>query len=208
MERVAPGRPRVKFVVEWLGPTTVPPPETAALRDALAWMAEAGLSPRLDDGGLAGNGAVVGEDRTLWVSPSGRSQGPMDHADLIQVVSFDPKGWRALYRSRDPEARPTSDTPLHWAILVERARESGWAARASLHGHVLTTDEDAARTGLPISREATDFSTPADRAALVEVATAHPFPAHDAWIRRGHGVFVVGRDVSEARARLDALARR
>jgi ribulose-5-phosphate 4-epimerase/fuculose-1-phosphate aldolase len=208
MERVEAGRPRVKFEPERVGAPGALPPEAAALSRALAWMADEGLSPRLEDGGLAGNGAIRAADGTLWVSPSGRGGGAIAPEALVQVVSFDPERWHARYRSLDPDARPTSDTPLHWAMLVELALPAGWDACASLHGHVLSTDEDAARAGVPISREATEFSTPADRAALLELAAAFPYPTDDAWIRRGHGVFVIGPDVRAAQHRLDALARR
>jgi len=200
MERVREGEARVKFEAVRLGALSrAPTAEGHALCEAIQWMAETGLSPMLEDGAFAGNGAVL-EDGVLYVSPSGRKTAALLPDDLIEVVSFDATAWRMTFRSMDPNAKPTSDSPLHFAILRESTRAS-----CSLHGHVLTNNEDAARTQLPISDDATEFSTPADREGLLALIRAHPHPQHDAWIRRDHGVFVIGETISGTRARLDAL---
>ena len=200
MERVREGEARVKFEAVRIGALSrTPTDEGQALCEAIQWMAETGLSPVLEDGAFAGNGAVV-EDGVLYVSPSGRKTAALPRHDLIEVVSFDADAWCMTYRSMDPSAKPTSDAPLHFAILREATR-----ALCSLHGHVLTHDADAKRTQLPISTDATEFSTPADRQGLLALVRAHPHPPHDAWIRRDHGVFVISETIGGARARLDAL---
>ena len=200
MERVREGEARVKFEAVRVGTLSrAPASEGQALCAAIQWMAETGLSPVLEDGAFAGNGAVL-EDGVLFVSPSGRKTAALLPHELIEVVAFDVDAWRMTYRSGDPNAKPTSDSPLHFAILREATRAS-----CSLHGHVLTGDEDAARTQLPISTDATEFSTPADREGLLTLMRAHPHLRHDAWIRRNHGVFVIGKTISLTRARLDAL---
>ena len=203
MERVREGEARVKFQAERIGPLSARPgAEAQRLCDAIAWMAETGLSPVLEDGAFAGNAALV-EGDVLYVSPSGRRVPKLEPSELIEVVSFDATSWRMTFRSNEALAMPTSDAPLHFAILREATR-----ARASLHGHVLTSDADSRRTGLPISAEATLFSTPEDREGLLALITAYPHPAYDAWIRRDHGVFVVAADVMNAVRRLDALRAR
>lgn len=200
MERVREGEARVKFQAERIGPLSrAPSTEADALCAAVTWMAQTGLSPVLEDGAFAGNAAVI-EEGVLYVSPSGRRTPQLHAHELIEVVAFDVAAWRMTYRANAPLAKPTSDAPLHFAILREATRAS-----ASLHGHVLTNDADATRTGIPISADATLFSTPADREGLLSLIQAHPHPHYDAWIRRDHGVFVIGANVSLARQRLDAL---
>jgi hypothetical protein len=200
VERVREGEARVKFHAERIGAlSNVPGSEAQALCEAITWMAKTGLSPVLEDGAFAGNAAVI-EAGVLYVSPSGRRIPELDPDELIEVVSFDVAAWRMTYRSTSPSAKPTSDAPLHFAILREAT-----GASASLHGHVLTSDADAVRTQLPISVDATLFSTPADREGLLSLIALHPYPAHDAWIRRDHGVFVIGASVRSARTRLGAL---
>ncbi|MEM6925379.1 MAG: hypothetical protein AAF602_00510, partial [Myxococcota bacterium] len=61
---------------------------------------------------------------------------------------------------------------------------------------------------LPLSAEATLFSTPADRQALLALLARAPYPAHRTVIRRDHGFFTLGPDLATTRASVDDLARR
>lgn len=171
-------------------------------------MQRAGCCPTLDDGLAAGNGALL-VDGSLLVSRSGRRPGECGPADIVCLQDFDPAGWVGTYASDDDAHRPTSDAPLYWASLVEAPTRFGWARRptAALHGHVLQTEAAARTLKLPLSHDATVFSTPPDRRALLELMSRAPFPQHDAWIRRGHGFFAVGDDLDAARSRVRALAR-
>jgi ribulose-5-phosphate 4-epimerase/fuculose-1-phosphate aldolase len=157
-----------------------------------------GCCPVLEDGKTAGNGAALDERGGLWVTASGRAAGVPPR--LMLVEGFDPGSWTAEVWG-DAGLEPTSDTPLHDVAL--RALEG---AGAALHGHVLETERAAAALGLPLSGEETEFSTAEDREALVALLRSAPYPAHDAWVRRGHGFFVVGPDVPAALARVRALA--
>ncbi len=203
--------PRVKFTLARVGDL----PRThdalaAALAEAVRAMEDAGCCPVLDDGLSAGNGALRLADGTLLVTPSGRRPGRVEAAAMVQVVAFDSEGWVARYRSRDPATKPTSDAALHWAALVEAPARFGWTRRpgASLHGHVLETTKAAATLGLPLSAEATLFSTPADREALLALFAAHAYPAVSTVVRRDHGFFTLGADAADARGRVETLAAR
>jgi len=189
------GRARVLFQTEWLGAVELPE-VVRALAGAIDALDRSGLCPVLGDGLAGGNAAMVIEGR-LFVTPSGRTPGALDPNRIVEVVSFDPVSWSARYRSMNASIRPTSDTPLYDAILREAA--SGWDAppTVALHGHALDGPEDARRLGVAIAEEATDFSTPEDRAALAGLVKRAPWPEHRMWIRRGHGFFVVGREIEE-----------
>ncbi|MEO0604050.1 MAG: class II aldolase/adducin family protein [Myxococcota bacterium] len=210
MESVGDG-PRVKYALRRLGAPELP---HTALREALAAalrsLEEAGCCPVLDDGLAAGNGAVCTPDGALLVSPSGRPPGHFAPDDLVELVAFDAERWAATYRSHDPALRPTSDAALHWAALIEAPRALGWAEApgASLHGHVLQTTRAAEVLGLPLSVEATLFSTPADRQALLELLARAPYPAHRTVIRRDHGFFTLGPDLPGTTAAVRELATR
>ncbi len=184
--------PRVRFEVLRLGPRR---PESGwrGLAAALARMEAAGGAPVLPDGYVGGNAAVrCGSG--LLVSRSGRRPGPSGAGDFVRVRSFDPATWSAEVEGR-PGRKPTADTPLHWAVLVEAAARFGWRnpPRAAIHGHLLVEAE-----GVPVSRRATTASTPADREALLALLRRHPWPRHRIWIRRGHGFFAVGASPLEA----------
>ena len=181
-----------------------------ALAGALRAMEEAGCCPVLDDGLSAGNGALRLPDGTLLVSPSGRRPGRVAAEAMVHVVAFDAASWTARYRSRDASTRPTSDAALHWAALVDAPERFGWKAApgAALHGHVLETSRAAAALGLPLSAEATLFSTPPDREALLALLAAHPYPDVATVVRRDHGFFTLGEDAEGARAHVEALAAR
>lgn len=201
-EVVRVGEARVRYAPTRLGEVVVPP-LARGLATAIGALDAAGLCPVLDDGFAGGNGAVVVSGR-LFLTPSGRRPGPLDPEELVELASFDPSTWSAAYRGREG-LRPTSDAPLYDAILREAAQ--GWARlpgvtppSVALHGHALESEREAARIGAPISSEETEFSTPEDRAALIDLVRRFPWPAHRVWIRRGHGFFVVGTEIEETLA--------
>ncbi|MEO0326536.1 MAG: class II aldolase/adducin family protein, partial [Myxococcota bacterium] len=211
MAEVIGDGPRVKFALERVGGLEGLHGEPAReLAAAVRAMEDAGCCPVLDDGLSAGNGALRLADGTVLVTPSGRRPGRVDASSMVQLVAFDAERWAARYRSRDRATRPTSDAALHWAALVEAPAHFAWAPRpgASLHGHVLATSKAAAALGLPLSEEATLFSTPADREALLALLSAHPYPGVATVVRRDHGFFTLGADAGDARARVAALAAR
>lgn len=177
---------------------------------ALETLETVGCCPVLDDGLAAGNGATRTAEGTLLVSRSGRVPGTFDPDDIVELVQFDADAWVATYRSRDESSRPTSDAPLHWAALLEAPARYGWSAvpRASLHGHVLETTRAAEALGLPISSEATLFSTPPDRAALLDLLGRAPYPDHPTVIRRDHGFFALAPNLGSARTLVVDLAGR
>jgi ribulose-5-phosphate 4-epimerase/fuculose-1-phosphate aldolase len=203
-EDVRAGQARVRFEATWLGPLELPRgAEPLAL--AIGALDGAGLCPVLGDGLAAGNAAMVVEGR-LFLTPSGRRPGPLQPDRLVELVDFDPLTWSARYRSREPESRPTSDAPLYHAILREAAASWPTPPTVALHGHALETPAHAARLGAPIADEETEFSTPEDRQALLALVRRAPWPEQDLWIRRGHGFFLVGRDLDATLARALTLA--
>ena len=208
-ERIEDGV-RIRFERRYLGQVQTPPDAALrALAHAVEVMDAAGCCPVLEDGKSAGNGAVLASGR-LFVTPSGRVPGSIDPADLVELVRFEPGDWIAEFRSRDPSLAPTSDAPLYWAALIEAAADLPEPLRpaAALHGHVMDTERAAEALGLPISRAETLFSTPPDREALLQLLRGHPYPTDHAWIRRGHGFFVLGDDMEQARMRTLTLAER
>ena len=201
--------PRIKFACERVGALSSEARSAApSLREALAELEAHGCSPVLPDGMLAGNGARRLGSGALLVSASGRRVG--ETAQVVEVVDFDVERWAARFRSDDAASEPTSDTPLYWAALVEAATRFGWAAapQAALHGHVLETERAAAALAVPLSAEATLFSTPPDREALLTLLGGHPYPTATHWIRRGHGFFTLAGSLPTARALVAELAGR
>ncbi len=208
-ERIEDGV-RIRFERRRLGEVIDPPAEALQdLAEAVEAMDAAGCCPVLEDGKSAGNGAALIDGR-LFVTPSGRTPGPLDPRDLVELITFDPAKWAATFRSRGEGQAPTSDAPLYWAALIEASADLSVVARpgAALHGHVMDTERAAESLELPISRAETLFSTPPDRVALLDLIRGNPYPAHHAWIRRGHGFFVLGHDVKQARLRTLTLADR
>lgn len=63
--------------------------------------------------------------------------------------------------------------------------------------------KEAARLGLPISERETLFSTPEDLSELEGLFRSHAYPHHRCFIRKGHGFFVLGTDVQDARRVLE-----
>jgi hypothetical protein len=198
MERIASGERRARYAGTRLGP---PSDEARAaaptLIAALDELEKLGLAPVLDDGAVAGNGAMRLPGGTTLVSASARRPG---EPSVVEIVSFDRAAFAIGYRS-DEGREPTSDVALHLAVLAA-------GASASLHGHALELPEDAARLGLPIATVETTFGTREDLDAMEALLARAPFPAHRAWIRRGHGFVVAGASMDAARAELRALASR
>lgn len=127
----------------------------------------------------AGHGGGSSPDDPGWppgsllVSRSGKAPGAvLGDADWVLLTRFDTSAWAAEFRSAGDACRPTSDAPLHAAALgAGAAGRYGWARApaVAVHGHALAAGEGlerARRAGLPVSEEATLFSTPADLAAL------------------------------------------
>lgn len=194
MTEVVGDGPRIKFELEWLGPP--PPADPDALRGlarAVDAMEREGCCPVLDDGKSAGNGAALIDGR-LFVSQSGRAPLSSQASQLVEVVEFDPSTWSCRYRSHTRDLQPTSDTPLYWAALCERA-----GAKAALHGHVLHTEQAAQRLGAPISRRPTLFSTREDYEAFSELLNESPFPTYRLLIRKEHGFFALSESIEGCR---------
>lgn len=204
---------RVKFVLNRLGERLLPALEARAwepIARTLQMLEELGCFPCMMDGKMAGNIAVRHAD-TLIVSRSGRRPGGLSAADLVEVTAFNPIRWRVSYYSATADIEPTSDTPLHWTALMDLPGRLGWSATplVSVHGHAISTEWEARLLGLPISHHETEFSTPADREALIDLMRRSPYPEHQVYVRRGHGFFVVAGDCDAAlTVTKDLIARR
>ncbi len=190
-------------------------PNKQALCIALEKLRAEGLCPLEADGRLAGNGAFAlteeeqaGMDACVVVSPSGRDAKALAPEDLIEIVNFSVQEWSATYRSRADDLHPTSDLALYWSVFMKNGPSGGVGPPIALHAHALATDADATACSIPISRTETPFGTREDYYALRELLEQHPYPTHDAWIRRNHGVFVVAKTFDAAESRLLSLARR
>jgi hypothetical protein len=195
-EHVEVGARRARYRGEWLGPASDEARAHAGtLTSALGEMEAFGLAPVLDDGAVAGNGAMRLPSGGWIASASARRAG--DPA-IVEIVRFDVATFTVAYRS-DEQREPTSDVALHLAVL-----SSG--AVATLHGHALETAADAERLALPISDGETPFGTLEDLAATEALLVRAPYPAHRAWIRRGHGFLVGAATMEQARALVRRLA--
>lgn len=196
VEHVEIGRRRARYAGTWLGPMSDAAQRRAdELAESLREMEALGLSPLLDDGAIAGNGALAIEGGGWLVSASGRRPG---EAVGIEVVSFDRAAFAIAYRG-ERGREPTSDVALHLAALTV-------GAKATLHGHALERVEDASRLGLPIGDAETEFGTREDLEAMEALIARAPYPAHRVWIRRGHGFLVAAETMAEARSLVRALA--
>jgi hypothetical protein len=185
IERVERGVRRAKFTPERVGPLREEArARSGALCAALSTMEALGLAPLLEDGGVAGNGALWLPGGSILVSASGRRPG---EPRTVEVLSLDPESFRVTFRSDDAASEPTSDVGLYWAALVERP-----GPRAALHGHALSSPADARRLGIPISESAIEFGTLEERVSMCAMLDRWPYPEHRAWIRRDHGFFAVG----------------
>jgi len=177
---------------------------TAELAAALQLTESCGAAPVVEDGKVAGNVAarIVSDDvDVLVVSRSGRQalQSFSAHDQFCIVTGFNAARWSVDYYGRDASTLPTSDVPLHHAVL-HAADEFNWDSTpyASLHGHALETSEQAQRLGLPCSVKETLFSTSDDMYELLSLVKQHPFPLHRVYVRKGHGFVVLGTTVAEA----------
>lgn len=176
---------------------------------ALEKIQELGCLPVLSDGFLAGNIAMRWQDR-LFVSRSGRSPGAITATDFVEVVYFNRMTWQATYYSADENIKPTSDTPLHWAALMEASTLFAWAntPNVSIHGHALETEKEAKQMNIPISPIETEFSTPTDRKALLDLMQKYPYPDYPIYVRRGHGFFLLANHFRNAINLTDTILRK
>ena len=189
-ERVERGVRRAKYTPERVGTLSdEAKAKSNALCASLSAMEALGLAPLLDDGGVAGNGAVLLSSGSILVSASGRRPG---EPRTVEVLALDPESFRVTFRSDAESSEPTSDVSLYWAALVERPGPS-----AALHGHALSSGADARRLGIPISESAIEFGTREERLSMCSMLDRWPYPEHRAWIRRDHGFFAVGASLHE-----------
>jgi len=196
MERVAAGVRRAQYRGQWLGPASDEAHAHAVtLAEALTEMESLGLAPVLDDGAVAGNGAMRLPQGGWITSASARRAA---ESAVVEIVSFDPATFTVRYRG-ERGREPTSDVAMHHAAL-----EAG--AGASLHGHALADETDARRLALPISDRETPFGTREDLEATQALLRRAPYPTHRAWIRRGHGFLVAAATMDDARALVRRLA--
>jgi len=234
------GGPRVKFKVERVGdiPGAVKANPSfiglaGELADALVELERAGCMPILPDGLVGGNAAFIvthehltdtpleGYGTVLVVTKSGKPahhRPSIDQGDFVIVVGFDRQEWRVHYLSMTPAEKPTSDTPLLYAALMNNGTGEGEGKeavghkdhimpRVAIHGHMFSSEADALLNGLPISKHETLFSTPEDLTALEELTEAYPYPEYRVYIRKGHGFFSVGMTVEEAMDNVRRLKR-
>ncbi|MFO0685624.1 MAG: hypothetical protein U0234_26420 [Sandaracinus sp.] len=198
MERVVSGERRARFEGERVGTASAAALARAEeLAAALRELETLGLAPLLEDGGVAGNGALALEGASFLTSASARRPG---EPAVVEVLAFDAERFHVVFRG-EPGREPTSDLALHACALT-------CGARATLHGHALSTEADARRLGLPISAEATTFGTREDLEATRAMLSAAPYPRHRTWIRRDHGFLVAAASMDEARALVRSLASR
>lgn len=169
-----------------------------------------GLIPVLDDGRVAGNCSHTSGSNTMFITKSGRLPScPITCNDFVQVQDFDRSTWHCTYKLQhgSNSASPSSDTPLHWASLIQGASHStkNWTRmpHVAIHGHALATGvglELAVREGFAVSKTATLFSTPEDLRELELLYADNPYPEHTIFIRVGHGFLILAHDVEEASA--------
>lgn len=196
MERVVRGERRARYEGAWLGPLSDASRAAAAdLCAALDEMESLGLAPVLEDGAVAGNGALRLPSGGWITSASARRS---HEPSVAEIVSFDRERFAVGYRC-EPGREPTSDIALHFCALAT-------GAAATLHGHALATVEDARRLSLPISEHETPFGTREDLDATEAMIARAPYPAHRTWIRRGHGFLVAAATMDQARAIVRRLA--
>ena len=211
---LAAGLVRVKFSALWRGSVADflrdnPDVQNAyhkmisELADAVQLLELSGAAPVVEDGKVAGNVAarmmINGLD-FLVVSKSGKLSGPplSVEDEFCIVTGFDHEKWSLEYYAKDSSTLPTSDSPLHHAVLHAGA-EFHWdeTPLVSLHGHALETADEAERLGFPCSVEETLFSTPDDMYALLSLLKENPFPLNKVFVRKGHGFVVLGKTTSE-----------
>ncbi|CAE7490174.1 unnamed protein product [Symbiodinium sp. CCMP2592] len=165
-----------------------------ALSHAAVMLEEIGAAPILPDGFVAGNCSALlqgAAEEMLLVTRSGKDAGVRpSESDFVAVQSFDWNEWSCCFCPAKMGAKPTSDTPLHWACIMKAAETFSWPERplVALHGHALAEKEGlekAKALKLPISHEETLFSTPEDVDALMELFKVFPYPENKVFIRKG-----------------------
>jgi len=212
---LAAGFVRVKFDAVWKGSVAdfiggnrnvqdVYDKITSELADAAQLLEESGAAPIAEDGKVAGNVAariVINDLDFLVVSKSGKQSGQLmsTEDDFCIVSEFDPVQWSLNFYANNSSTLPTSDSPLHHAVL-HAAAEFQWTEvpYISLHGHALETADKAEQLGLPCSTKETLFSTPDDMYELLSLLKQYPYPMHRIFVRKGHGFVVLGKTTAES----------
>lgn len=211
-EHISEENPRIKFHVERVGHVTSLTEECMgdlqALGELQKYLEDVGVIPILNDGLVGGNCAVICQDskgeQHLFVSRSGKAPGYLlQPDDFVEIVKFEREHWMAMFRSSADDVRPTSDTPLHVAALLDSQERFGWeeVPFVAVHGHALGDEpgiSKALEAGIPVSEELTMFSTAEDLKALEKLFTSHKYPHTQCFIRRGHGFFLLAKDVKHA----------
>ena len=164
---------------------------------------------------VGGNCSVLlqsGTTAVVVVSKSGKLPNKkMDiYEDFAVIVSFDSQRWSCDYYACEQTVLPTSDAPLHCAVLLEARTQFQWSEYPAvvLHGHAFETEQEAAKYGFPISTEETLFSTPEDTQALMTLLTTHPYPKDEVYIRKGHGFLLLAADTQHASKVFEARMKR
>ena len=136
----------------------------------------------------------------------GAVQGHGHSTDFAVITHFDWSRWSCDYWASDATVLPTSDTPLHCALLLNTRRDMRWTEypEVVLHGHAFETEAEAAACGYPISTEETLFSTRDDTDALMTLVDRFPYPQHDIFIRKAHGFLLLAGSTAAAKATFDA----
>jgi hypothetical protein len=136
------GVARVKFTCKHLGDAAHLVEryerELLGLGQAVNLLEQLGVAPVMQDGKVAGNGAMVlrtpETEPLMIVTRSGRrscrSPAEVHRDDFCFVTGFDFSTWSASYYGAN---EPSSDTPLLWAALQV---DYGWTAQpvVALHG--------------------------------------------------------------------------
>jgi len=211
---IAAGFVRVKYAAVWKGSVAdflqkhhhirdVYYKTTSELAVAVKLLESSGAAPIAEDGKVGGNVAariVASDVDFLVVSKSGKLSGvPVSiEDDFCIVTEFDPVKWSLNFYAKNSSVLPTSDAPLHHAVL-HAAAEFRWDEMpyVSLHGHALETADQAEQLGIPCSTKETLFSTPEDTRELLSLVKQYPFPVHRIFVRKGHGFVVLGKTTAE-----------
>lgn len=170
---------------------------------ALNLLEKHGAAPILPDGKVGGNAAFLSDENgILFVSQSGKYPGAeVKPENFCAVNNFDRINWEASYFTQsDNSIRPSSDTPLLWASIVESSEKYSWLKKpkVALHGHAISDEKSAEELNLPISPIETLFSTPEDLIELEKLFSVYPYPQHHIYIRKNHGFFLLADSVDEA----------
>ena len=211
---IAAGFVRVKYASVWKGSVEDFLQENRHVRDvyyktvsdlaiAVKLLESSGAAPIAEDGKVGGNVAariVAKEVDFLVVSKSGKLSGvPVSiEDDFCIVTEFDPVKWGLNFYAKNQSILPTSDSPLHHAVL-HAAAEFRWdeTPYVSLHGHALESADQAEQLGIPCSVKETLFSTPEDTRELLSLVKQYPYPVHRIFVRKGHGFVVLGKTTAE-----------